>query len=1002
MTTSKLHTPRSAEAPVNTSLSLPELPPGTTPFDAPLAYLAAGLRPIALAGVSEQSACTCPKGAACGKPGKHPRSKDWQRGMTAPELRAAFERDPRGNVGLVMGGEARLAALDIDGALGREQLAAFERQHGPLPQTATARTGSDDSEHRVFRVPPHLDLAALSNRVGVAGRSAAGGLDVRAEGGQIVVEPSLHRSGRRYQWTCRGPIADMPEALFRWLTEPAVEATEEAGKEAGQGGLPFDGPTPDTSPGPAPSSPHPKASSASASGASSASSAPHDPRANRPEAFERARRYLAEMPPAIQGQGGSKRLFRAAVVLVRGFNLSDADALELLWQDFNPRCQPPWNRKDKDGPEHKVRDARRKGDMPFGALLEKEGDWRTPPDEQARARRAAGPGATSSRPEGEHHQEHDHHDQEPETHAPEPAPFLPLQTPRDLPGFPVEALPPVVATFVDQLAEYLECPVDLPACLALGALASASMKRFEVCPRVDWHEPINLYLAVALEPGESKSPAFKSVFAPLYALQKQQSEAWQADCKRIDERNASLGKGEKPEPKPARPRLFIDDATPEKIGAVMAEQNERITLASDEGTAFQMMTGLYSKGGQNNVGLYLKAHDGGRYVVDRMLRESIHLEQPLMTVALAIQPTVIRELSKRPDLRQRGLWARFAYAFPASRVGTQTFRTPPVDPEARDEWRALVMRLAGSPLPEAPEVLSFTPEATDRLFTVAAEIGRACPPGGSLFSVRDWASKLRGFMARVAGLLHVASSEAPARERVSLATIESALQIGRYFTRHALYTFNVEMTLDPAEQAARGLWETIQRKGWTRITTREVCAFVRALRKTPDALAAIESLVRQGCLERDTAHHGQAWRVRAPRGGRPGGGVADNADDADAIADAWKKEDRREKKASSSSSSPDADIADGPSHTRAQPPPGSPPTSPPVSNVSNVSNGVSPEVSEALPSASSVSSVSNASSPSPPEPTPPPPSHVEATPPSNDAVVIPLPRPLRPPARGGA
>lgn len=990
--TSSPHTPRSAEVPVNTSLPLPELPPGTTPFDAALAYLTTGLRPIALAGVSEQSACTCPKGAACGKPGKHPRSKDWQRGMTAPELRAAFERDRRGNVGLVMGGEARLAALDIDGALGREQLAAFERQHGPLPQTATARTGNDDSEHRVFRVPPHLDLAALSNRVGVAGRSAAGGLDVRAEGGQIVVEPSLHRSGRRYQWTHRGPIADMPEALFRWLTEPAVEATEEAGEEAGQGGLPFDGPTPDPSPGPAPSSPPPKASGPSST---STSSAPHDPRANRPEAFERARRYLAEMPPAIQGQGGSKALIKAAVVLVRGFNLSDADALELLWQDFNPRCQPPWNRKDKDGPEHTVKNARRKGRMPFGALLEKEGDWRTPPDEQARARRAAGPGTTSSRPANEHHQEHD---ENPPMLAPEPPPFLPLETPRDLPRFPVEALPPAVATFVDQLAEYLECPVDLPACLAIGALASATMKRFEASARVGWQEPLNLYVAVALDPGESKSPAFKAVFAPLYALQKQQSEAWQADCKRTDERNASLGKGEKPEEKPVRPRLFIDDATPEKIGVVLAEQNERITLASDEGTAFQQMCGLYSKSGQNNVGVYLQAHDGGRYVVDRMLRESIHLEQPLMTVALAIQPTVIRELAKRPDLRQRGLWARFVYAFPASRVGTQTFKTPPVGPEVREDWRALVSRIAQPPLPEAPEVCHFSPEASDRLFVAAVEIGRAQTPGGALFSVRDWASKLRGFMVRVAGLLHVASEEAPAQKRVSLATVERALEIGRYFTRHALYTFNVEMSLDPAEQAARQAWQVIQSKGLERVTPGSIGKWVKPLRKTADAIAALEVLVGQGCLAPDPEHRGKGKAYVVQRGGKPGGGIPTNTDQYRPNTDPIPTEQNTKKQQENDVTATDTDRA---SHAHAHDPPSgesSPPS--PVGMVGIVENqqkgGGSP-----VGIGSVFESVSSPPGPPPPEPTPPPPSGVKATP-SADAVVIPLPRPLRPPARGGA
>lgn len=464
----------------------------------------------------------------------------------------------------------------------------------------------------------------------------------------------------------------------------------------------------------------------------------------------------------------------------------------------------------------------------------------------------------------------------------EPAPFLPLETPRDLPPFPVHALPSEVAVFVEQLTASLECPPDLPACLALGALASVSMKRFEVCPRGDWSEPLNLYLAVALEPGESKSPVFRRVFGPLYKLQKQLGESWKEQCKRIEERNKDLAKGEPEETPPPRPRLFVDDATPEKIGMILAEQGERITLASDEGTAFQHMCGLYSKNGQANGGVYLKAHDGGHYVVDRTMRESIHLESPLMTVALAVQPTVIRELAKRPDLRGRGLWGRFAYAFPASRVGSRTHDGPPVDLPVREQWEALLWGIAQatSPLPTEPAVVRFSAEAHRRFHQAELEIERAMAPGEAMASVRDWAGKLRGLIARLAGLLHIAEEPVPEQALIQLDTVERALALARYFAAHALYTFNIEMTLDPAEQAARLAWEVIQRKGWDRVTPRDVSRAVKALRKTQDAVAALDVLCRQGCLEPLRAHHGKAYSVRKalpskePKGEASGGALS--------------------------------------------------------------------------------------------------------------------------------
>ena len=58
--------------------------------------------------------------------------------------------------------------------------------------------------------------------------------------------------------------------------------------------------------------------------------------------FERARLYLAAMPPGISGQNGHGATFSAAIALRHGFGLPDNEAWELLLE-FNQRCQPVWN-----------------------------------------------------------------------------------------------------------------------------------------------------------------------------------------------------------------------------------------------------------------------------------------------------------------------------------------------------------------------------------------------------------------------------------------------------------------------------------------------------------------------------------------------------------------------------------------------------------------------------------------------------------------------------------
>lgn len=85
-----------------------------------------------------------------------------------------------------------------------------------------------------------------------------------------------------------------------------------------------------------------------------------------PDVLVRAERYLAALPSAIAGQHGDLHTFRVCCRLVRGFALSDSEALRLL-ADWNARCQPPWSEREL---ADKLRRARRYGREPVGGLLE--------------------------------------------------------------------------------------------------------------------------------------------------------------------------------------------------------------------------------------------------------------------------------------------------------------------------------------------------------------------------------------------------------------------------------------------------------------------------------------------------------------------------------------------------------------------------------------------------------------------------------------------------------
>ncbi|MFC1609977.1 bifunctional DNA primase/polymerase [Myxococcota bacterium] len=152
--------------------------------------------------------CSCGN-PACTRVAKHPALPTGVYGATRDiEAIAGWWARPW-NVAIATGALSRLWVLDVDGAEGMASMARAELEHGRLPQTVTAQTGGGGL-HLLWQLPKER----VANRVGLLP-----GVDVRGEGGYIVVPPSRHVSGQRYTWhDGRGPhqvaVAEAPPWLL--------------------------------------------------------------------------------------------------------------------------------------------------------------------------------------------------------------------------------------------------------------------------------------------------------------------------------------------------------------------------------------------------------------------------------------------------------------------------------------------------------------------------------------------------------------------------------------------------------------------------------------------------------------------------------------------------------------------------------------------------------------------------------------------------------------------
>lgn len=158
--------------------------------------------------------CSCGN-LLCGSVGKHPRTSDGFKAATTDEaaIRKWWAIWPDANIGLPTGHLSGLVVVDADGEEGIELV-----QERLRPNTITVRTGK--GIHYIYKAP-ECELKSktrLWNEV-----------DLRADGGYVVVPPSIHSSGRQYEWIT-DLIEGTPEELPAWFVHEMDAPTRTEGR----------------------------------------------------------------------------------------------------------------------------------------------------------------------------------------------------------------------------------------------------------------------------------------------------------------------------------------------------------------------------------------------------------------------------------------------------------------------------------------------------------------------------------------------------------------------------------------------------------------------------------------------------------------------------------------------------------------------------------------------------------------------------------------------------
>lgn len=140
------------------------------------------------------------------------------------------EQFPTANIALATGRVSGIVVIDCDGGEGIQNFTdLISRVMFEKPNTLMAASGGGG--RHFFFIHPGAKIISRPLRLG--DRKYLTGVDVRGDGGSIILPPSIHRSGEHYKWLNDIPMENFPVGLLAYCTNTKMPEHREKYRVAG-------------------------------------------------------------------------------------------------------------------------------------------------------------------------------------------------------------------------------------------------------------------------------------------------------------------------------------------------------------------------------------------------------------------------------------------------------------------------------------------------------------------------------------------------------------------------------------------------------------------------------------------------------------------------------------------------------------------------------------------------------------------------------------------------
>ena len=707
---------------------------------------------------------------------------------------------------------------------GIAELKTLEAKHGKLPDTLMARSPSG-SLHHYFNYPPGI---MVKGSIGDdEGHGIAPGIDVKSDGGMVIAPPSMLPDGRAYVWLNDLPIVDAPDWLIDLVREEQSDGNSKNWAEQ------------------------------------------YGDERDAVSIWEiELALCVTPIPPYADYINIGRGIWDGSKGSAAGYLAFDT------WSKQSPEYDKPGGERGAKYTMQKWMSFANTNEITVGTVFhfaeQAEPDWKTrwhEPGIKAKYdafQQAKNDGDASAyqklmneTPKNETPKNETPKDEA--SAAPQQAMFDPWAK-HIVPPFPIDVLPPVLREFVVSQSEVIGVDHGSVAMVVLGTVSGAIDHRFRVkmMEHGNWYVRPRLWVLLYGDASFKKTPIFDNMTQPLEDYQSELQEEYQQNLIYHEIAvNMAKVKGKEPPEKIQRPtRYVVYDTTIEKLGELLERSGRGLLVKRDEfsGWIGSMEKYTSGKGGSANRAFYLKAYDGGAYIVDRLSRDEQFIKLLSISLIGGIQPEKLIELH---GLTSDGLLQRF---LPVVMSHTNL----PIDRAVNiKDYTSLVrtlIRQKPTDLMFKPEALEIVTETREYLYRLGQSVGGM---GGAF---QSFIGKLDGLIGSLAINLHMAlPRENPSGWGINKTTVLNVRRLLRDFLiPHALEFYRVVDIKADGDQL-RKLASWVLTNGKERLVASDLTSNIASFRglSVEDVNERVSPLIAGGWLQpMEKGNWCRAWTVK--------------------------------------------------------------------------------------------------------------------------------------------